>query len=278
MLPEAPIASYLADSNYHVISRTAQLQVKKDTKGLAVSISILQFQACLFRPSCLSILTCNHEDLVFTSDMDFCETWLERFVASVKLSPSLAAVSNTLPLASTALNVFPFGKARSDFISSVQLELAVLPHVKTMTNEDLRTVSQPFWNFSTTISPSTSRALEDYMPMRTAISLACGALTISLMSFSISFFHFRRQWQRFFKHPQRFLRCTHGWMLHFVTTLSDDNNDVTRAFLYMTDAEFLAIKGLACEVFAQCDTKTTSCIPPANSLYHNIHHVYTPAT
>ena len=278
LLPEAPQASYLADGLYHVISRTARLQVKNDTDGLPVSISTLQCQACLIRPSCSSTLTFNHGDLVLTPDMDFCETRPEPFVASVKLTPSLAAVFNTLPPASADLNVYSFGEDRREIVSSVQLELAALPHVKTMTNQDLRTVAQPISHYYTTISPSTSGALADYMPMRTAFSLACVSMTISLLSFSISFTVFRRQWQRFFKHPQRFFRGTHGRFLHIVPSLNDDDNDLTTAFLYMTDAEFLAIKGLAREVHARSATEITSCVPPPNPLYPDKTHVYTSAT
>ena len=277
LLPEAPQASYLADGLYHVISRIARLKVKNDTDGLPVSISTLQCQACLIRPSCSSTLTFNHGDLVLTPDMDFCETRPEQFVASVKLTPSLAAVCNTLPPASADLTVYSFGEARKEIISSVQLELAALPHVKTMTNEDLRTVAQPISHYYTTIFPSTSRALADYMPI-TVFSLACVSMTIPLLSFSISFTLFRRQWQRFFKHPQRFFRATHGRFLHIVPNLNDDDNDVTTAFLYMTDAEVLAIKRLAREVLARNDTEITSCVPPPNPLYPDITHVYTSAT
>ena len=85
------------------------------------------------------------------------------------------------------------------------------------------------------------------MPMRTAFSLACVSMTISLLSFSISFTLFRRQWQRSFTE-------------------------------YKTVAEFLAIKGLAHEVLAQLDTELTSSIPPPNPLYPDISHVYTSAT
>ena len=251
---------------------------QNDTDGLPVSISTLQCQACLIRPSCSSTLTFNHGDLVLTPDMDFFETRPEPFVASVKLTPSLAAVFNNLPLASADLNVYSFGEARREIVSSVQLELAALPHVKTMTNEDLRTVAQAISHYYTTISPSTSRALADYMPMRTAFSLACVSMTISLLSFSISFTLFRRQWQRFFKHPQRFFRGTHGRFLHIVPNLNDDDNDVTTAFPYMTDAEFLAIRGLAGEVLARSDTEITSCVPPPNPLYPDITHVHTSAT
>ena len=125
---------------------------------------------------------------------------------------------------------------------NVQLEQASLPHVKTMTNEDLRTVAKPISHYYTAISPSTSRVLADYMPMWTAFSLACVSMTNSLLCFSISFTLFQRQWQRFFQHPQRFFRGTHGLFRHIVPNLNDDDNDVTTAFLYMTDAEFLAIK------------------------------------
>ena len=63
--------------------------------------------------------------------------------------------------------------------------------------------------------------------------------------------------------------------MHIVPNLKDDDNDVTTDCLYMTDAEFLAIKGL---VLAQSDTEITSCVPPPNPLYPDITHVYTSAT
>ena len=71
LLTDAPQASYLADGFYHVISRTARLQVKNDTDGLPVSLSTLQCQACLIRPSCSSTLIFNHGDLVLTPTWTF---------------------------------------------------------------------------------------------------------------------------------------------------------------------------------------------------------------
>ena len=205
-------------------------------------ISTLRCQACLIRPSCSSTLTFNHGDLVLTPDMDFCETRPEPFVASVKLTPSLEEVFATLPAATSDLNVYSIGTARKEILSSVQLELAALPHVKSMTSEDLRAVTQPIAQYYTTISPSTSRALADYMPMKTAFCLACVSMTISLVSFSISATLFRRQWRRFFKHPQRFFRGTHGRFIHIVPTLESDDTDQATAFLYMTDSEFIALR------------------------------------
>ena len=275
VLLEAPQTSYLVDGIYHVISRFARLQVKNETNGLRPSISTLQCQACLNRPSCSSTLTFNHGDLVRTPDMDFREIRPELFVASVKLTISVAAVFNILPPARAKLNVYSFGEARREIVPSVQLELVGLPQLKTTTNLDLCTVAQPISHYCTTISISTSPALADYMPMPTVFSLACVSITISPLSFSINFALFRRQWQRFFKHPQRFFHGTHGRLPHIVPNLNDDDNDVTTALLYMTDAEFLAIKRLAREVLVRRDTERTGCVPPPNSVHPDITHVYT---
>ena len=170
-----------------------------------------------------------------------------------------------------------FGEARREIVSSVELELLALPHVKAMTSEDLRTEAQPISHYYTTISASTSRVLANYMLMWTTFLLACLSMTISLFSFSISFTLFRLQWQCFFKHPKWFFRGTHGRFLHVLPNLNDNDNDVTTVFLELTDAELLAAKGLAREVLARSDTETTSCIPPPNPLYLDIAHVYTSA-
>ena len=140
---DAPEASYLADSLYDVISRTARLLVRNDTDGLPVSISTLHCQACHIRPSCSSTLTFNHGHLVYTPDMNVCENRPESFVASVKLTPSLVAIFDTLRPASPDLNVYSFSETHREIVSSVQLELATLPHVETKTSEDLATVAKP---------------------------------------------------------------------------------------------------------------------------------------
>ena len=92
--------------------------------------------------------------------MDFCGTQPEPFVGTAKLTPSMAAIFNTLPSASADLNVYSLGE--------VQLELAPLLYVKKMTSEDLHTVDQPIPHYYTTLSLSTSRGVADYIPMRTA--------------------------------------------------------------------------------------------------------------
>ena len=278
LLPEVPQASYSANGLYHVISRTARLQDKNGTDALPVSISTLQCQACLIQPSCLSTFTFNHGDFFSSPDMDFCEIRPKPFVASVKLTPPLAGLFITLPHASTDLNVYSFGNARREIVSSVQLDLSALPHVKKTTSGDLRTVTQAKPQNYTTVLPSISRVLAGYKPMRTAFSLVGVSMIVCVLSVSITFLLFRRQWQRFFKHPQQFFRATHGRYLHIVPNLNDDDNDVSTDFPYITDAQFLAIKGLGREVIARSDAEATSCILPPNTLYSDITHVYTSAT
>ena len=278
LLPEAPQASYLADGLYHVISRTPTLQLKNDTSGFPVAISTLRCQACLIRPSCKSVLTFNHGDIVLTPDMDFCETRPEPFVASVQLTPSLQEVFSALPAATTDLNVYSIGSARKELLSNVQLELAALPHVRTMSTRDLYEVTKPIAQYYTTISPSPSRALADYMPMRTAFFLACLSMTISLTSFSISATLFRRQWRRFSKHPQRFFRGTHGRFLHIVPSIEEDDTLQATAFLYMTESEFVAIKELAKEVLTRSPAPPDASQSSRTPLYPDIAHVYTSAT
>ena len=277
LLPEAQQASYLADGLYHVISRNPTLQLKNDTRGLPVYISTLRCQACLIRPSCSSALTFNHGDLVLTPDMDFCETRPEPFIALVKLTPSLQEVFSALPTVTTDLNVYSIGSGRKEILSNVRLELAALPHVKTMTTQELYEVTQPIAQYYTSISPSTSRALADYMPMRTAFFLACLSMTISLTSFSISATLFRRQWRRFFKHPQRFFRGTHGRFLDIVPAIEDDDNLQATAFLYMTESELVALKELAKEVLTSSPSHTDAS-QSSRALYPDIAHVYTSAT
>ena len=70
----------------------------------------------------------------------------------------------------------------------------------------------------------------------------------SLLTFTISFTLFRRQWKRLFLHPQRFFTSSQGHFIHILDGAEDpppiDNNSL---FLYLTKNEFLAKQGLAKE-------------------------------
>ena len=58
--------------------------------------------------------------------MNFFETNIEPFVATIALTPSLEQVFKHVPQASNVFNVYALEKARQSIIGSVQLELADL--------------------------------------------------------------------------------------------------------------------------------------------------------
>ena len=122
--------STATDATFPPIFRTERLQVNNDTDGLTVSITTLQCKACLIRPSCSSTLTFNHRDLVLNPDLDFCENRPEPFIASVTLTLSLAAVFLPLPSDSADLNVYSFGEAGREIVSSILVSLQLCPTTK----------------------------------------------------------------------------------------------------------------------------------------------------
>ena len=69
---------------------------------------------------------------------------------------------------------------------------------------------EPISPYYASNQPVTSEALEGYMQTNSALCLALLSVTISWISFSISFTLFRRKWKLFITHPQRFFRGTHG--------------------------------------------------------------------
>ena len=136
--------------------------------------------------SCSSALTFNPGDLVFSPELEFCETRPEPFADSRKLTHPLEEVFSTLPLPTTDLNIYSIGTVRKKILSSVQLELDGSPKVNSMTLQDLHAVTNPFSEYYTTISPSKRRVAADYMPMRTAFCVSQFSMTILLASSSTS--------------------------------------------------------------------------------------------
>ena len=244
LLSDAPQASYLADGMYHVISRNPHIQMKNDSRVDGLSITQLTC-ACIVRPSCSSSLSFNQGELVLTPDMDFCESNPVPMLASIELTSSLEQVFKHVPQASSQFHLYSVAEARHSVLNSVRMELAELPDVKRMSSHTLEELTRPIAQYYSSISPATSAALSSYLPTRTAILFSLTSITLSLLTFCISFTLFRRQWHRLFAHPQRFFRGTSGRFLHIV----DDPNSVSSdtSFLYMTAEEFNALQALAKE-------------------------------
>ena len=246
MLHDAPQAFYLADGMYHVVSRHPALRMKNDSRSSGFSISTLTCQACIIRPSCSSTLSFNQGDLVLTPDMDFCETHPLPLIASIQLTPSLDQLFKNVPPASSQFHVYSVAEARQSVLNSVRMELSEIPDVKRMSPEALDQLTQPIADYYSSNSPATSAALSAYLPTRTAVCFSLLSITVSLLTFCVSFTLFRRQWRRLFSHLQQFFRGTSGRFLHIVDNSSPTSADDS-SFLYLSVAEFKALQELAQE-------------------------------
>ena len=246
LLPDAPQAFYLADGMYHVVSRYPALRMKNDSCSAGFSISTLTCQACIIRPSCSSTLSFNQGDLVLTPEMDFCETHPLPLIASIQLTPSLDQVFKHVPPASSQFHVYSVAEARQSVLNSVRMESAEIPDVKRMSPEALDQLTKPIADYYSSISPATSAALSAYLPTRTAVCFSLLSITVSLLTFCVSFTLFRRQWRRLFSHPQQFFRGTSGRFLHIVDNSSPTSADDS-SFLYLSVVEFKALQELAQE-------------------------------
>ena len=193
MLPDAPQAFYLADGMYHVVSRHPALRMKNDGRSAGFTISTLTCQACIVRPSCSSTLSFDQRDLVLTPDMDFCETNPLLVIASIQLTPSLDQVFNNVPPASRQFHVYSVAKTRQSVLNSVCMDLAEILDVKRMSPEALGQLTKPIADYYSSISPATSAALSAYLPTRTAVCFSLLSITVSLLTFCVSFTLFRRQ-------------------------------------------------------------------------------------
>ena len=192
-------------------------------------------------------------------------------------TPSLQIVFESLPTPSAEFNVYSHSEVRKSFLTSVRMELAELPEVHTIDFHRLKEVAEPISHYYASIPPTTSKALEGYIQTKRALCLVLLSMTISSISFSISFTFFTRQWNQFVTHPQRIFRGTHGRFLHIVNELAADDTQATTAFLYLTEDEFSALSEIAEKVLARrkianCPTSNASTEQPL--LYPDVSRTY----
>ena len=260
LLPDAPQAFYLAEGLYHVISREPLLYMKNASDIHGVRVSMIPCQACILRPSCLSTLTLNQGDLVLEPDMDYCSTSPEPFFATIELTPSLEQVFKHVPQSNEVFHAYSLGEASHSVLSSVRMELAELPDVRRMSIDSILQLAQPIAQYYSSISPATSQALELYLPFHTAVLFSTVSITLSLLTFPITFTFFRRQWKRLFRHPHKFFRSSNGRLLHVTDShkTPDPAIDDASVFIQLSLDEFNALKTLASETLRHPPHNTNS--------------------
>ena len=186
LLPEAPQAIYLANGVYYLISLNPTMDIKNDNRTHGLSLSTIDCQACVLRPSCESTIYINQSDLVLSPDMDACKTTLEPYIATIELAPPLKKVFQNVPFDKLSFPSYSIGAARKSFLESVQLELTGIPDVRRMDPETLQKLTEPSVAHYTSLNPATAAALDNFVPAKTSFLISGGSIVLSLLLFILS--------------------------------------------------------------------------------------------
>ena len=249
LLPEAPQAIYLANGVYHLISRNPTMDIKNDSRH-GLSLSTIDCQACVLRPSCESTLYINQGDLVLSPDMDACKTTPEPYIATIKLAPPLNQVFQNVPFDRLNFPSYSIGAARKSILESVQLELTEIPDVRRMDPETLQKLTEPIVAHYTSLNPATEAALDKFVPAKTSFLIAGGSIALSLFLFLLNFPLFHRQARALCCAPRRFFKNKSGQFIHVTNDIQPDSDS---SFLILTRDEFTALRALAKEALLKTE-------------------------
>ena len=244
LLPEAPQAIHLANGVYHPISRHPTIDVENDSRSNGLSLSTIDCQACVLRPSCESTLYINQGDLVLSPDMDACKTTPEPYIATIKLAPPLNQFFQNVPFDRLNFPSYSIGAARKSILGSVQLELTEFPEVRRMDPETLQKLTEPIVAHYTSLNPATEAALDKFVPAKTSFLIAGGSIVLSLFLFILNFPLFHRQARALCCAPRRFFKHKSGQFIHVTNDIEPDSDS---SFLILTREEFTALRALAKE-------------------------------
>ena len=248
-LPEAPQAIYLANGVYHFISRHPTIDIKNGSRSNGLSLSTIDCQACVLRPSCESTLY-NQGDLVLSPDMYACETTPEPYIATIKLAPPLNQVFQNVPFDRLNFPSYSIGAARKPILESVKLELTEIPDVGRMDPEILQKLTEPLVAHYTSLNPATAAALENFVPAKTSFLIAGGSIVLSLFFFILNFPLFHRQARALCCAPRRFFKKKSGQFIHVTNDIKPDSDS---SYLILTRDEFIALPAPAEEALRKTE-------------------------
>ena len=142
------------------------MDTKNDGRTNRLSLSTINCQAFVIRPSCESTTYINQRDLVLSTDMDACKTTREPYIATIKLAPPLNQVFQNVPFDRLNFPSYSIGAARKSILESVQLELTEMPDVRRMDPETLQKLTVPLIAHYIFLSPATAVALDNFVQRR----------------------------------------------------------------------------------------------------------------
>ena len=241
-LPGAPQAIYLANGVYHLISRNPTTDIKNDSRTHGLSLSTIDCQACVLRPSCESTIYNIQGDLVLTPDMDACKTTRRPYIATIKLLPPVNQVFQNVPFDKLIFPSYSVGAARKSILESVQLELTENPDIRRMNPETLQKLTEPIVAHYTSLNPATAAALDKFVPAKTSFLISGGSIVLSLILFLLNLPLFHRQTRTLCCAPRRFFKKKSGQFIHVTNDIKPDSDSL---FLILTSDEFAALRALA---------------------------------
>ena len=247
VLPEAPQAIYFANGVYHLISRHPTIDVENGSRSNGLSLSTIDCQACVLRPSCESTLYINQGDVVLSPDRDACKTTPEPYIATIKLAPPF---DQNVPFDRLNFPSYSIGAARKSILESVQLELSEIPDVRRMDPETLQKLTEPIFAHYTSLNPATAAALDNVVPAKTSFLIAGGSIVLSWFLFLLNFPLFHRQARALCCAPRRFFKNKSGQTIHVTNDLKPDSDS---SFLILNRDEFTTLRALAKEALLKTE-------------------------
>ena len=169
------------------------MDIKNDSRTHGLSLSTIDCQTCVLRPSCESTIYINQGDLVLSPDMGACKMTPEPHIATIKLAPPLNQVFQNVPFDRLTFPSYSIGAARKSFLESVQLELTEIPDVRRMEPETLQKLTEPIVAHYTSLNLATAAALDNFVPAKTSFLIAGGSIVLSLVLCILNFPLFHRQ-------------------------------------------------------------------------------------
>ena len=242
---------------------------KNDSRIQRLSLSPIDCQACVLRPSCESTIYINQGYLVLSPDMDACKLTPEPYIATIKLARPLNQVFRNVPFHRLDFPSYSIGAARKSILECVRLELTEIPDVGRGDPETLQKLTEPIVAHYTSLNAATEAALDNFIPAKTSVLTSGGSIVLSLFLFILNFPLFHRQARALCCAPRRFFKNKSGQFIHVTDDIKPDSDS---SFLILTRDEFTALRALAKEALLKTEATApfTYSVDDAEKLYLDV--------
>ena len=230
------------------------MDIKNDSRTHGLSLSTIECQACVLRPSCESTIYINEGGLVLSPDMDACKTTLEQYIATIKLAPPLNQVFQNVPFDRPTFPSYSIGAAQKSILESVQLELTEIPDVRRMDPETLQKLTEPIIAHYASLNPATATTLDNFFPAKTSFLISGRSIVLSLILFILNFALFHRQARALCCAPRRFFKNKSGQFIQVTNEIKPDSDS---SILILTPDDFTALRALAKEALLKTEANAT---------------------